>query len=284
MKLLVGYTADARGAEAVELAAALVRTSERPQLELAIVVPEQTPFQAVYPGGDHGYGTVLSAQVDQWAAQALELVPEPIAAKVVARALPSVARGLIELAGETGAQGIVLGGRNRHRAGFFAPGAVASSLLHASPVPVAMSNPAGVQALRRAHGRIGRLTAFIGNRPGAAQVLEHAARSAARLQVPLRVATLVTGPVKETGDGEQVSRSHDFLDDLIRGLDHKAQPEVVTGPSIDAAIDSIGWLDGEVAVFGSSRLAPPRQLFLGAKAQRMLRRLPVPMAVVPNQI
>lgn len=284
MKLLIGYTADERGAEAIDLASALVRDAERDELELAIVLPEQTPFQAVYPGGDHGYASVLSAQVDQWAQAALELVPRGIRARVVARAVPSVAQGLLDLAAESNADGIVLGGRNRHMAGFFAPGAVASSLLHASQVPVAMSNPQGVAALRRAQGKFQRVTAFVGDRPGAAQVINHAARSARRLAVPLRVATLVTAAdTAGQMDPAQVGASHGFLDELIGALEQDVHPEVVTGTSIDDAIEGIGWLDGELAVFGSSRLAPPRRLFLGPKAQRMLRHLPVPMAVVPNQ-
>lgn len=283
MKLLIGYTADERGAEAIELASALLRTSADAELELAIILPEQTPFQAVYPGGDHGFSTVLSAQVDRWAEQALELVPPAITARVVARAVPSVAQGLLELAAERDAQGVVLGGRTRHKAGFFAPGAVASSLLHASPLPVAMSTPAGVASLRRASGRIERLTAFVGDKPGAAEVIGHAVRSAARLQVPLRVATLVTDQPDGSADTEQVNRSRGFLEELVAGLDERVKPQVVTGGSIDEAIESIGWLDGELAVFGSSRLAPPRRLFLGPKAQRMLRRLPVPLAVVPHQ-
>ena len=76
MKLLVGYTADERGAEAIELASALVAGTPEASLQIAIVLPAAAPFNAVYPGGDHGYSSILSAQVDQWAEQALELVPE----------------------------------------------------------------------------------------------------------------------------------------------------------------------------------------------------------------
>ncbi|MGR6900816.1 universal stress protein [Glutamicibacter sp. BSL13] len=283
MKLLIGYTADERGAEAIELACALISDRAVDSLELAMVLPEDTPFQATYPGGDHGYHTVLSAQADRWAEQALALVPEGISARVTARTVSSVAHGLIELAAETGAEAIVLGGRSRHKAGFFAPGAVATSLLHASPVPVLMSNPRGVAALRQAKGRISRITAFVGDLPGAGEVIDQAVRSAERLGMGLRVATLVTSQEQAGEDSPVLRATRQQLDELTSGLGEHVEPEVVTGASIDEAIASIGWLDGELAVFGSSRLAPPRRLFLGSKAQRMLRHLPVPMAVVPHR-
>ncbi|WP_347038006.1 universal stress protein [Glutamicibacter halophytocola] len=128
MKLLVGYTADDRGAEAIELASALVSGTPGAALQIAIVLPAAAPFNAVYPGGDHGYSSILSAQVDQWAEQALALVPAGIHATVAARSVPSVAEGLIGLAQQYEADGIVLGGRKRHRAGFFLPGAIANAL------------------------------------------------------------------------------------------------------------------------------------------------------------
>lgn len=285
MNLLVGYTADERGAEALELAAGLVQASNSPKLVISIIVPATQPFSAIYPGGDHGFDSILSSQVDAWAAQALAQVPTGVNASVVARSVSSVAQGLIELAEEVGAHGIVLGGRKRHRAGFFMPGAVANSLLHASPVPVFMSSPQALESLRAAQGNITGMTAFVGDRPGAREVISSAAKFATARKVPLRVATLVAetdlaDPVTELDS--HLSRTRAFLTELTKSMGLEASIEVIAGQSLDAAIESLTWQAGEIAVLGSSRLAASRRLFVGPKAQRILGQLTVPMAVIPN--
>ncbi|KUM29796.1 universal stress protein [Arthrobacter sp. EpRS66] len=285
MKLLVGYTADERGAEAIELASALVAGTPEASLQIAIVLPAAAPFNAVYPGGDHGYSSILSAQVDQWAEQALELVPEGINASVVAQSVSSVAEGLITLAQDYTADGIVLGGRKRHRAGFFLPGAIANALLHSSPVSVYMSSPAALETLRSADGKLTRLTAFVGDRPGAKDVIEQSARLAAASSVPLRVVTLVL-PF-DVQDPERDLESHvestrAYLAELTESLQLDARIEVVAGRNLDEAAGQLSWQGGDLALLGSARLAAARRLFIGPKAQRILGKLFVPMGVIPN--
>ncbi|MGV2854897.1 universal stress protein [Glutamicibacter sp. AGC13] len=285
MKLLVGYTADQRGAEAIELASALVAGTRDASLRIAIVLPAATPFNAVYPGGDHGFSSILSDQVDRWAAQALALVPEGIATSVVARSVPSVAEGLIALGEEFGAHGIVLGGRKRHRAGFFSPGAIANALLHSSPMAVFMSSPASLATLRAAGGKITRLTAFVGDRPGAREVIGLSARIAAACGLPLRVATLVShmdlaDPRLELDD--HLAQTRSYLQELTGSLGLEAVVEVVSGRGLDEAAAQLSWQDGDLALLGSARLAAPRRLFIGPKAQRILGQLNVPMGVVPT--
>lgn len=285
MKLLVGYTADERGAEAIELASALVAGTPEASLQIAIVLPAAAPFNAVYPGGDHGYSSILSAQVDQWAEQALELVPEGINASVVAQSVASVAEGLITLAQDYAADGIVLGGRKRHRAGFFLPGAIANALLHSSPVSVYMSSPAALETLRSAGGKLTRITAFVGDRPGAKDVIEQSARLAAASSVPLRVVTLVL-PF-DVQDPERDLESHvestrAYLAELTESLQLDARIEVVVGRNLDEAVGQLSWQGGDLALLGSARLAAARRLFIGPKAQRILGKLFVPIGVIPN--
>lgn len=285
MKVLVGYTADQRGAEAIELASALVAGTRDASLKIAIVLPASTPFNAVYPGGDHGFSTILSAQVDRWAAEALALVPDGIAVSVVARSVPSVAEGLIALGEEYGAHGIVLGGRKRHRAGFFSPGAIANALLHSSPMAVFMSSPASLATLRAANGKITRLTAFVGDRPGAREVIGLSARIAAACALPLRVATLISqaelaNPEQELGD--HLAKTRSYLEELTESLGLDAAIEVVSGQGLDEATAQLSWQDGDLALLGSARLAASRRLFIGPKAQRILGQLNVPMGVIPT--
>jgi len=285
MKLLVGYTADDRGAEAIELASALVAGTRDAALRIAIVLPASTPFNAVYPGGDHGFSSILSAQVDQWAKEALALVPAGITASVVASSVPSVAEGLIGLGEDFGAHGIVLGGRKRHRAGFFSPGAIANALLHSSPMAVFMTSPVSLASLRAAGGEITRLTAFVGDRPGAREVINLSARIAAACKLPLRVATLVShaelaDPAQELASYLDKTRS--YLQELTDSMGVDAQIEVLAGHGLDEAIAQLSWQDGDLALLGSARLAAESRLFIGPKAQRILGRLNVPMGVIPT--
>ena len=281
MRYLVGYTADARGAEAIALAAALGGPTAH--LDLAIVLPEATPFSAVYPGGDHGYCSILADNVDAWAKEALALVPGGISARVIARAVSSPARGLMSLATETGARAIVLGGRKRHVAGFFAPGSVASALLHASPIPVAMGSPEAVASLEQANGRLGRVTALVGTRSGARGVVQAAAAAALHQKLPLRVVSLVAQDNVAAADLEEsIARAKADVADVVAELGVTAEVSIASGTDIDDAIAELDWEDGEIAVVGSSRLARKHRIFLGSTAQRMLRTLPVPLVVVPK--
>ncbi|MGQ3383669.1 universal stress protein [Glutamicibacter sp. TV12E] len=285
MKLLVGYTADERGAEAIELASAVVAGTVDASLRIAIVLPAATPFSAVYPGGDHGYESILSAQVDAWAAEALALVPAGISAAVVARSVPSIAEGLIELGQESGAHGIVLGGRKRHMGGFFMPGNIANALLHSSPLPVFMSSPSSLDSLRNAEGQITRLTCFVGDRPGARAVIDLSARVAEARKAKLRVATLVAH--KDVADSidqldAHVQNTREYLGQVTADLGIDAQIEVVSGDTIDAAAAQLSWQPGDLALLGSARLAAHRRLFIGPKAQRILGNLNVPIGVIPT--
>jgi len=285
MKLLVGYTADERGAEAIELASAVVAGTKNASLQIAIVLPAATPFSAIYPGGDHGYESILSAQVDAWAADALALVPAGINATVVARSVPSIAEGLIELGQEFGAHGIVLGGRKRHVGGFFMPGNIANALLHSSPLAVFMSSPSSLESLRNADGQITRLTCFVGDRPGARAVIDLSARIAEARKVKLRVATLVAHrDVADSGAqlDAHVQNTRDYLGQLTAELGIDAQIDVVTGGTIDAAASQLSWQSGDLALLGSARLAAHRRLFIGPKAQRILGSLNVPIGVIPT--
>jgi nucleotide-binding universal stress UspA family protein len=48
-------------------------------------------------------------------------------------------------------------------------------------------------------------------------------------------------------------------------------------------VEGLDWADGDLLMLGSSRLAPPRRLFIGSTAARILRHLHVPMVVTPGE-
>jgi nucleotide-binding universal stress UspA family protein len=51
---------------------------------------------------------------------------------------------------------------------------------------------------------------------------------------------------------------------------------VADGATVDAAVEGLDWEDGDLLMLGSSRLAPPRRLFIGSTAARILRVLERP--------
>jgi nucleotide-binding universal stress UspA family protein len=48
-------------------------------------------------------------------------------------------------------------------------------------------------------------------------------------------------------------------------------------------VEGLDWEDGDLLMLGSSRLAPPRRLFIGSTAARILRVLQIPIVVTPGE-
>lgn len=284
MRYIIGYTADAQGAEAVRLALALgggqVGTGEPTHLDLAMILPEHTPFSASYPGGDHGYRSILARKIDSWAAEALKLVPDGVSARVVVRSAPSEAEGLDDLARESGAGLIVLGRKQGRLASHMGLGSVATALLHSSSVPVAIAPVGDGSVIPQ---RLDRVTAFVGTRPGASSVVETAALAARRRGADLRIVSLLD---QDGGDEPMLAARRAELEEHARAVVLEAglhaEVLIAEGGNIEEAVRGLDWGAAEVAVVGSSRLARRRRLFLGTIAQRMLRTLTVPMVVVPR--
>jgi nucleotide-binding universal stress UspA family protein len=58
---------------------------------------------------------------------------------------------------------------------------------------------------------------------------------------------------------------------------------VADGDTVEAAVQGLEWEPGDLLMLGSSRLAPPRRLFIGSTAARILRVLQVPIVVTPGE-
>lgn len=282
MRYVVGYTPNERGADAVALAAVIART-QGAHLDLVFVVKDGAPYVALNPQGNRV--SIAEQEVLTARREALKHVPEGIEAEFHVREAESFAVGLIEAAVEFQAGLIVVGAANNGLFKRFTVGSVANGLLHASPVPVALA-PRGYHRTEP----LSRLTLMVGTRQGAQAAINVAIESAGRRGIPLRLVSLV-----ELDELKQ----HDFdLDNslsparqhvntvLARAAERLPEGEATVtmahGRSIEAAIDSIGWDDGELVIVGSSRLAQSSLLFLGSTANKVLRALPVPMVVVPR--
>lgn len=298
MRYVVGYSANARGHDAVNLAVSLA-LGRGASLDLVLVVPEvQQSGHALAPKA--GFENLLTEQAQEWLDQALALVPSSIPAQAHIRSHDSDAHALIEAAEELGADMLIIGATSTGLFKRFTIGSVASALLHASTVPVALA-PHGYHRQEA----LTRISCGLGTRAGAEKLLEFALGMAANRDVPLRVVSLLAldGDAADSADAAREYAAKCFADALAAGgpavpgdakadvpgeakteaqVEAKTEIVVAHGRSIEEAVDRLDWEDGEVLLIGSSRLAKGRSIFLGSTAGRILRALPVPMIVVPS--
>lgn len=283
MRYVVGYSANARGHDAVNLAVAMAR-GRGASLDLVLVVPEVQQFGAAH-APKAGFETLLNEQAREWLDEALALVPADVPAEAHIRSGDSDAHALIEAAEELGADVLVIGATSTGLFKRFTIGSVASALLHASTVPVALA-PHGYHRKEA----LTRISCGLGTRAGAEKLLDFAIGMAANRKVPLRVVSLLALDGGTSGDAAAAAR--EYAEKTVAaatpvnqsGVQLAAKTDVVVaqGRSIEEAVDDLDWEDGEVLVIGSSRLAQARSIFLGSTANRILRALPVPMLVVPS--
>lgn len=283
MRYIVGYTANARGREALDLAIALARRQDA-ELELVLVLPVESPFNASYPPTP-GFSRALEQQAETWLADALASIPADVPARGQLRAGDSEAEALIAAADELDASLLVVGAANNGIFKRFTVGSTASSLLHSAHVPVALA-PGGYQNTEP----VSRLSCGVGARPGADDVLGLALDTAARRSLPLRLISLLALDQDSGASTEAMQlAARSYLEDKLAAesrtrpaLDSPVEVVVAQGRSIEQAVDALDWQETEVLLIGSSRLAQHRSLFLGSTAQRILRALPVPMIVLPR--
>ncbi len=281
MRYVVGYTANARGHDAVHLAVALARNHDV-SLDLVLVVPEDSPFNAVYPP-ETGYDDILNEQAQRWLDEGLALVPDDITARGHIRRGDSEARTLIDASVEMDAAALVIGATNSGLFKRFTIGSVAGALLHSAPLPVALA-PHGYRRTEP----ITRMSCGFGTRPGADELLDVAVESARDRGLPLRLVSLLAldgGDSPELLDAAWMHAAQRIAAVESSSADALVpEPEIVVakGRTIEEAVDRLDWEDGEILLIGSSRLAQHRATFLGTTANRILRALPVPMIVVPR--
>ncbi|MGP4030675.1 universal stress protein [Pseudarthrobacter sp. 1C304] len=283
MRYVVGYSANARGHDAVNLAVAMAR-GRGASLDLVLVVPEVQQFGAAH-APKAGFENLLNEQARAWLDEALALVPADVPAEAHIRSGDSDAQALIDAAEEFGADVLVIGASNTGLFKRFTIGSVASALLHASTVPVALA-PHGYHR----KDALTRISCGLGTRAGAEKLLDFAIGMAANRKVPLRVVSLLALDGESAADAAEAAR--EYAEKTVgaaapvnhAGVELVAKTDVVVaqGRSIEEAVDGLEWEDGEVLVIGSSRLAQGRSTFLGSTANRILRALPVPMLVVPS--
>jgi nucleotide-binding universal stress UspA family protein len=280
VKLVVGYLATSGGADAVALGVQLARTLAA-DLELRMVLaPDEVTTPRVTPGKFHA---VLAEQSSAWLDEALRLVPDDVTARGAVLVDDSVAGALSAEALRLEAEAIVVGGSGGGLVGSLSLGSDVDDLLHFAPVPVAVA-PRGTR--NSTVKRVRSVTCAIGDRPGAARLLETAVRASAATAAPLRLVSLVALD-KHGEQGVEAAREHAHatLESVRAALPEGAPVTAIVadGATIEAAVEWLDWEDGDLLMLGSSRLAPPRRIFIGSTAARILRVLHVPMVVTPGE-
>ena len=275
---VVAYEATDRGREALQLGIALARLTGA-ELRICLVLPRSATVPSKVAAGDAEYQRLLLEQAEEWLDDAAEKIPVDVTATTHALQAESTSEGLLQAAERFESDRIVVGAARAGLLGRFSIGTVASALLHASPVPVALA-PRGYRAPRA----VSRISCAIGTRPGWESLLDSMAAVSEGLDVELRFVTLVR--IDAAHDDAAV----DAAAHLAKVLEYFRDRADFSGPlttavgegdDIEDAVEGMDWRGDEIVFVGSSRLASPSRLFLGSTANRMLRTLPVPLIVVP---
>ncbi|KQU61059.1 universal stress protein UspA [Rhodococcus sp. Leaf278] len=280
MRLIVGYQATSSGADGIALGATLARSLQA-SLDICLVLPQERPVPSKAPV-EAAYDDILIDQATSWLDEALKLVPEDVGARTHLLFDESFAQGLLDAVREFDAYMIVVGAAGDGLLGRHSIGTVTSDLLHVAHVPLALA-PRGYR--HSPPQRVREITCAIGNRPGAAELVEAATDLSATAELPLRLLSLVSADEQSVRGPGGLAKAEDLLRtvqaELPAGSD--VQSMVAEGSGIEKAASSLDWHDGDVLMVGSSRLAQPHRLFLGSVAAKMLRVVPVPMIVVPRE-
>ena len=283
MKLLVAYLATPGGEDAVAFGACLARTFGA-SLDIAVVIPPDPPETITSAAG---FAEALDEAARQWVAGAADLVPGDVVAETHVVVDEHVAHGLIAETERVGATMLVVGASGGGITGRHSLGSVVNDLLHSSPVPLALA-PRGFS--HTGAERIREITTAIGSRPGAEILLDTALALSARGDLPLRLLSLVSRDdiTGRTTDDEAVARAVDLANTSLETAHKRLSDQtpiastVAQGRNVEDAVSSVEWHDGDMIMVGSSRLAAPGRLFLGATAAKMLSVLAVPLLVVPG--
>ncbi|MDV6231075.1 universal stress protein [Rhodococcus sp. IEGM 1370] len=280
MRLIVGYQATPSGADGIALGATLARSLQA-SLDICLVLPQERPVPSKAPV-EAGYDDILIDRATGWLDEALTLVPEDVQARAHLLFDESFAQGLLDAVREFDAYMIVVGAAGDGLLGRHSIGTVTSDLLHVAHVPLALA-PRGYR--HSPPQRIREITCAIGNRPGAAELIEAATDLSVTAELPLRLLSLVSAEEQSARGQSGLAKAEEVLRtvqaEMPAGSD--VQLRVAEGSGIEKAASSLDWHDGDVLMVGSSRLAQPHRLFLGSVAAKMLRVVPVPMIVVPRE-
>lgn len=284
MHLTVGYLATPTGDDGVALASALAKTFDA-QVDVVLVVRQELPDG--HPGRVE-YQQMLVERGEDWISRAIDrLTANGVSASSTVMVGESFAESLVGFAEQKDSDLIVVGGA---RDGFFGGhtiGPVTGSLLHSSPIPVALA-PRGYAD--DPDDAFAAVTAAVPTRPGDDNPLPFAITLASAGNMAIRMLSLVSSEnLSEAANAREVRQLQKAAAEENLAVAARALPDapeiesrVAEGMTLESALKKLRWNDGDLLVVGSSRFAAPRRIFLGSTAARILAGVDVPVIVVPK--
>ncbi|MET9329233.1 universal stress protein [Tsukamurella sp. NPDC003166] len=297
MSLLVGVDTGRRSASALALAAQLANSLDTDLIVATVVASAWPPLRG---NVDHEWREHNREAANIVLEHAARVLGDRVQARYLVHEAASSRRGLLELAESERPACLVLGSAGRGEPGRIALGGVSEALLRVSAVPVAIA-PVGYRPGPAAS--VTRLTAAYGGSAAARDLVLAAAPVAARAGGSLRLASFAVRPDSEigilSGAGgaaedpvlrEWATRIRAHASEILGEIDdltaRPAMEEVAIGigESWAAAIDDVGWRDGDLLMVGSSGLGPIARVFLGSHGMKIVRNAAVPVIVVPEGV
>jgi nucleotide-binding universal stress UspA family protein len=285
-KILVGYTGDERGHEALSLARVLAEPTGAALLVATAVTAQGHPWEAEVIRNRR-----REAKLNIERAVAA-LAPE-LAVSVRALAGPSTAGTLCKLAEDDHADLLVLGSTRRGWAGRVLIGTTASQLLNNAPCPIVVA-PHGYSPPETGLRTIA--VAFDGS-PQSEEALRWATRTATASGAALALVDVVADNSHERPTTD-IGRPEKDVERLLAGLCAEAQarvdeallqvPDDLALPGRVLLGDPAAQLCHEakhgvdLLVAGSRGRSPLKRMLLGSVSSELMRTSPCPFVVVPS--
>lgn len=275
--ILIGYDGSEQGRDAIDLGVRLGRVSGA-KLILANVY---TGFLEPHVGkGDiSGYVNTVKRDAER------TLYEAPCNEHVELRAIDaaSAARGLQELAEETGAQLIVIGSTAKGKAGLITTGSTGEALLHGGPCAVAVA-PAGYH--KDSTERPGRIAVGYEDTEEARNALASAVDLARACGAQLNVIT-VAAPVTLYGPPEYRAAQREArgkqLEEAMASLPDDVEAEATLA---DGSPEEVlkAQTDVDLIVLGSRGYGHVKGVLLGSVSDKVVRGAASPVIVVPRDM
>ena len=228
MTIIAGFSSSRLGGAPINLAAQLARTTGEKVIAAAVV-------ERVLPAGvdpiEDEYRGFIASRATASLERVIDQVRGDLDISVTVHQSTSIPNGLMELAGQHGADVVVVGSSSSGLLGRITLGSVTERLVHTAEVPVALaprgypSSPVPVQ----------RLTAAYGGNADAVGLIATSAELATQWKVRLRIASFTVPP--STMFGGSIERS---AEDLV--------VQQWTRKTTDAAVEQLNDARAQVSI------------------------------------
>jgi nucleotide-binding universal stress UspA family protein len=283
MKIVVGFTSDSRGDDALAFAVLWARAA-RSTLVVTHVLPRPWPAHDDATV-DAEWMAYLRSEAAETLDRARETVPTDIEAEYVLVEQGGTGRGLADVGAEQDGRLVVIGSASDGRPGSISIGSTANQLLHGASSPVTVV-PEGYAA--RGVVALDRVSLAYAHSVDVDAALVATRQVVGRTNLPIRLVTLVQHPPRlmpgAAGALDTVRADARLWLEQARGSVPDAGAEIAEGEDIGAALSSLDWLPGESLLVGSAEYGPVRRVFLGDTAAKILRAAPVPVTVLPRDV